>query len=73
MKVKLRTIRVMPQHPFEFPEGLSEVLQLVMKVDVLFYQCMNCILEFKAPTLQDQQSQRHEDEHWPYSPHSDRS
>lgn len=50
----------MPEHPFEFPEGLGEVLQLVMKVDVLLYQRVNRVLQFKAPTLQDQQSQRHE-------------
>lgn len=52
--VKLSTIGVTPEHPFEFPESLGEVLQLVMKVDIFLYQCMNCILQFKAQTLQDQ-------------------
>lgn len=33
-----------PEHPFEIPEGLGEVLQLIMEMDVLFYQFMDCIL-----------------------------
>lgn len=56
---------MMQEHPFEFPEGFGEVLQLVMEVDILLYQCMNCILQFKAPTLQDQQSQGHDKKHRP--------
>lgn len=55
----------MPEHPFELPEGLGEVLQLVVKVDVLLYQRVNRILQFKAATLQDQQGQRQEEQHWP--------
>lgn len=34
----------MPEHAFEIPEGLREVLQLVMEVDVLLYQRMDCVL-----------------------------
>lgn len=55
----------MPEHPFELPEGLGEVLQLVVKVDVLLYQRVNRILQFKAATLQDQQGQRQEEQHRP--------
>lgn len=46
-----------PQHPFEVSEGLGEVLQLVMEVDVLLYQRMDCILQFKTLTFQHQQRQ----------------
>lgn len=55
----------MPEHPFEFPEGLGEVLKLIMEVDVLLYQFMDRVLQFKAPTVQDKQSERHEEKHGP--------
>lgn len=64
------TIWVMHEHPLEFPEGPGEVFQLVVEVDVLLYQCMNGVLQFKAPTLQEQQGQGHEEKHGPRSPHS---
>lgn len=55
----------MPQHPFELPEGLSEVLQLVVEVDVLLYQSVNGVLQLEALTLQEQQSQGHQEQHRP--------
>ena len=63
----------MPEHPFELPEGLGEVLQLVVKVDVLLDQRVNRVLQFKAATLQDQQGQRQEEQRRPQSPHGDHS
>lgn len=35
---------MMPEHAFELPESLGEVLQLVVEVDVLLYQRMDGIL-----------------------------
>ena len=61
----------MPEHPLELPEGLGEVFQLVVQVDVLLDQGMDGILELEASTLQEQQSQGHEEKHRPDSPHSD--
>ncbi|TNN55498.1 hypothetical protein EYF80_034240 [Liparis tanakae] len=58
---------VVQQHLLELPEGLGEVLQLVVEVDVLLYQRMDRILQFEAPTLQDHQ--RQEEQRRPSSPH----
>lgn len=53
----LHTVCVVPEHPFELPEGLREVFQLVMEVNVLLDQGMNCILQLKGLAFQHKQSQ----------------
>lgn len=45
---------MVPQQLFELSEGLSEVLQLVMEMDVLLDESMDGVLQLKAPALQDQ-------------------
>ena len=51
------TIGVLPQHLLELSEGLGEVLQLVLEVDVLFYQSVDGVLQLKRRTFLQQQNQ----------------
>lgn len=69
---KLGTVCMAPEHPFELPEGLGKVLQLVVKVDVFLDQSMNRILKLEAHSLHDQKGQRCEEEQWLQPPHCGR-
>lgn len=66
----LHTVGVMPQHPFELPEGLCEVFQLVMEVNVLLYQGVDRVLQLKVLTFQHKQSQWDQEKRGPESSHA---
>ena len=63
------TIGLVPQHPLELSEGLGEVLQLVVELDVLLYQGVDGVLQFKTTTLLRQENQREKQQHRPKSCH----
>lgn len=48
---------MVPQHPFELLEGVGQVLQLVVKVDVFLDQSMDGILKLEVQRRQDQQDE----------------
>lgn len=43
---------MVPQHPFELLEGIGQVLQLVVKMDVFLDERMDGILELKIKCWQ---------------------
>lgn len=59
----------MPQHPFELLEGIGQVLQLVVKVDVFLDQSMDGILKLKGQRWQDEQGEWRQEEQRLQSPH----
>lgn len=48
---------MVPEKLLEFSEGLGEVLQLVVEVDVLLDQGVDGVLQLEAPSPQHQQEQ----------------
>lgn len=53
---------MVPQHPFELLEGIGQILQLVVKVDVFLDQSVDGILKLKVQRWQDEQGEWRQEE-----------